>query len=94
MWRSWLEAHPREEQQWGRGIPWCCGLQWRMTVPASLPLLPTLTHSRPCSRPLQATHGTDYRRQPLGVNLAVVTVLVIAKLSSMHRVRILGINKD
>lgn len=43
---------------------------------------------------LLATHGTDYRRQPLGLNLALVAVLVIAKLSSMHRVRILGINRD
>ncbi|KDD72832.1 hypothetical protein H632_c2839p1, partial [Helicosporidium sp. ATCC 50920] len=42
---------------------------------------------------LLASHGTDYRRQPLGVNLAVVVVLLVAKLSSMHRVRILGINK-
>ena len=43
---------------------------------------------------LLATHGADYRRQPLGLNLFVVVVLVVAKLSSMHRVRILGINKD
>lgn len=42
---------------------------------------------------LLASNGTDYRRQPLGVNLIVVIVLVIAKLASMHRVRILGINK-
>lgn len=40
-----------------------------------------------------ATHGTDYARQPLGVNLVVVLVLLIAKLSSMHKVRILGINR-
>ncbi|GAB4817888.1 hypothetical protein N2152v2_004934 [Parachlorella kessleri] len=43
---------------------------------------------------LLASHGTDYRRQPLGLNLAVVVVLLVAKFSSMHRVRIFGINKD
>lgn len=42
---------------------------------------------------LLAAHSTDYRRQPLGINLLVVVVLVVAKLSSMHRVRIMGINK-
>lgn len=40
-----------------------------------------------------ASNGTDYRRQPLAINLVVVVVLLIAKLSSMHKVRILGINK-
>ena len=40
-----------------------------------------------------ATHGTDFRRQPLGVNLVIVLVLIIAKLPSMYRVRIFGINK-
>jgi hypothetical protein len=42
---------------------------------------------------LLATHGTDYARQPLGANVAVVIVLLVAKLSSMHRVRIFGINE-
>ena len=42
---------------------------------------------------LLACNGTDYRRQPLGINIAVVTVLLVAKLACMHRVRILGINK-
>jgi uncharacterized membrane protein (DUF2068 family) len=41
-----------------------------------------------------ATHSTDYRRQPLGINLFVVVVLLVAKLSSMHKVRILGINAN
>ncbi len=40
-----------------------------------------------------ATHGTDFRRQPLGLNLAVVLVLLIAKLPALHKVRIFGINK-
>lgn len=43
---------------------------------------------------LLACHSTDFRRQPLGLNLLVVLVLVVAKMSSMHRVRIFGINKD
>ncbi|BDA45306.1 ORM1-like protein 3 [Coccomyxa sp. Obi] len=42
---------------------------------------------------LLATHGTDYRRQPLGLNLIVLLVLVIAKFPAMHKVRIFGINK-
>ena len=33
------------------------------------------------------------RRQPLGLNLIVLLVLVIAKFPSMHKVRIFGINK-
>lgn len=41
---------------------------------------------------LLATHGTDFRRQPLGLNFLVVVVLLIAKLPAMHKVRILGIN--
>lgn len=40
-----------------------------------------------------ATHGSDYRRQPLGLNLAVVLILVIAKFSSMHKVRLFGIGE-
>lgn len=43
---------------------------------------------------LLASHGTDYARQPLGLNLLVVVVLTVAKMSSMHRVRIFGINSD
>jgi uncharacterized membrane protein (DUF2068 family) len=42
---------------------------------------------------LLASHSCDYARQPLGINLLVVVVLTVAKLSSMHRVRILGINR-
>lgn len=42
---------------------------------------------------LLATHGSDYRRQPLGVNLVVVLVLVVAKLSGMHKVRLFGIGE-
>lgn len=42
---------------------------------------------------LLASHTTDFRRQPLGINLLVVVILVVAKLSSMHQVRIMGINK-
>ena len=40
-----------------------------------------------------ASHGSAYDRQPLGINLGVLIVLLVAKLSSMHRVRIFGINK-
>lgn len=40
-----------------------------------------------------ATHGTDFRKQPLGLNLVVVLVLLIAKLPALHKVRIFGINK-
>ena len=42
---------------------------------------------------LLATNASDFSRQPLGINLLVVVVLLIAKLSSMHKVRIMGINK-
>ena len=42
---------------------------------------------------LLASHGSAYDRQPLGINLGVLLVLLVAKLSSMHRVRIFGINK-
>lgn len=41
-----------------------------------------------------ATHTSDFRRQPLLINAIVVIVLVLAKLSIFHRVRIFGINKD
>lgn len=40
-----------------------------------------------------ASHGCDYRRQPLGLNIVIVAWLVLAKLPAMHRVRILGIGK-
>ena len=40
-----------------------------------------------------ATHGTDFQRQPLGLNLIVVLVLLVAKLPALHKVRIFGINK-
>ena len=42
---------------------------------------------------LLATNSSDFRRQPLGINLIVVVVLLISKLSSMHKVRIMGINR-
>lgn len=42
---------------------------------------------------LLASHGSEYDRQPLGINLGVLIVLLVAKSSSMHRVRIFGINK-
>ena len=42
---------------------------------------------------LLATHGTDYRRQPLLINLVVLCVLVAAKTPGLHGVRILGINE-
>lgn len=40
-----------------------------------------------------ATHGSDFRKQPLGLNLVVVLVLLIAKLPALHKVRFFGINK-
>lgn len=40
-----------------------------------------------------ATHGTDFRKQPMGANLVVVIVLVLAKLPFFHKVRILGIGR-
>lgn len=33
-----------------------------------------------------ATHGADFRKQPLGLNLAVVLVLLAAKLPALHKV--------
>ena len=57
------------------------------------------THSRklftamPVLLFLLATNGTDFRKQPLGLNLVVVLVCVIAKLPALHKVRIMGINK-
>lgn len=41
-----------------------------------------------------ATHGADFRKQPLGLNLAVVLVLLIAKMPALHKVRFFGINAD
>lgn len=40
-----------------------------------------------------ATHATDFRKQPLGLNLAVVVLLLLAKLPAFHKVRIFGINR-
>ena len=51
-----------------------------------LTVLPALTFAA-------ATHGTDFASQPLGVNLAVLVALMVAKLPSMHRVRVFGINR-
>ena len=42
---------------------------------------------------LLATYGSDYRKQPLGLNLAVLILLVVAKLPGLHKKRFLGINK-
>ena len=42
---------------------------------------------------LLASHSSDYRQQPLALNLIAVVVLLVAKFPQMHRVRILGINK-
>jgi len=40
-----------------------------------------------------ATHGTQFEKQPLGLNLVVVIWLVLAKLPAFHKVRIMGINR-
>ncbi|CAD7699645.1 unnamed protein product [Ostreobium quekettii] len=42
---------------------------------------------------LLATHGSDFRQQPLLLNLVVVVVLLVAKTPAMHGVRLFGINK-
>jgi hypothetical protein len=41
---------------------------------------------------LLATHGSDYRRQPLFLNLVVMVVLVVSKIPALHKVRIFGVN--
>lgn len=43
-------------------------------------------------RYLIASHTTDYQRPMLFLNTIAVTVLVVAKLPNMHKVRIFGIN--
>lgn len=40
-----------------------------------------------------ATHGSDFKSQPLLLNFVVVVVLVVAKFPLMHKVRLFGINK-
>lgn len=40
-----------------------------------------------------ASHGSDYSAQPLGLNLVVLAVLLVAKLPAMHTVRLFGINR-
>lgn len=40
-----------------------------------------------------ATNGSDFKKQPLGLNFIVLVVLLVAKLPSMHKIRIFGINK-
>jgi ORMDL family len=42
---------------------------------------------------LLATHSSDYRRQPLALNLIAVVVLLVAKFPQLHKVRFFGINK-
>ncbi|KAF7002965.1 hypothetical protein CFC21_018364 [Triticum aestivum] len=41
---------------------------------------------------LIASHTTDYQHPMLFLNTIAVTVLVVAKLPNMHKVRIFGIN--
>ena len=40
-----------------------------------------------------ATHGTDFRKQPMGLNFGVMLLLLIAKLPALHKVRLFGINR-
>jgi hypothetical protein len=40
-----------------------------------------------------ASHGSDFRRQPLGLNFAALLVLVLAKLPLFDQVRFFGINE-
>ncbi|CAD7705017.1 unnamed protein product [Ostreobium quekettii] len=42
---------------------------------------------------LLATHGSDFRQQPLLLNLVLVVALLVAKTPGMHGVRLFGINK-
>ena len=42
---------------------------------------------------LLALNGADFKKQPLGLNLVVVLVLLIAKFAALDRVRFFGINK-
>ena len=72
---------------WGLDFePWVCAKMQNTANRKFLTIVPVVLF-------LLATHGTDYRRQPLGLNLIVLLVLVVAKFPSMHKVRIFGINK-
>ena len=45
-------------------------------------------------RYLIALHTTDYQQPMLFLNTLAVSVLVVAKLPNMHKVRIFGINAE
>lgn len=42
---------------------------------------------------LLAIHGSDYRQQPLFLNLLAMVVSVVSKFPALHKVRLFGINK-
>mmetsp|Transcript_5985 Transcript_5985/g.17135 ORF Transcript_5985/g.17135 Transcript_5985/m.17135 type:complete len:170 (-) Transcript_5985:514-1023(-) len=42
---------------------------------------------------LLAIHGSDYRRQPLFLNLMAMVISVVSKFPALHKVRLFGINK-
>lgn len=42
---------------------------------------------------LLAIHGSDYRQQPLFLNLLAMIVSVVSKFPALHKVRLFGINK-
>jgi len=46
------------------------------------------------NRYLIALHTTDYQQPMLFLNTLAVSVLVVAKLPNMHKVRIFGINAE
>jgi len=80
----WLKGSPIHDgltfwEQIDSGVQGTATRKFFMAVPLVLFLL--------------ASHSSEFERQPLGVNLVVVVVLLIAKMSSMHKVRIMGINK-
>ncbi|WVZ74236.1 hypothetical protein U9M48_022446 [Paspalum notatum var. saurae] len=51
-------------------------------------------HQLYCLRYLIALHTTDYQQPMLFLNTLAVSVLVVAKLPNMHKVRIFGINAE
>lgn len=66
-------------EQLDDGVQGTANRKFFMTIPVVLFIL--------------ASHGCEYQRQPLGLNLLVVLWLTLAKLPALHRVRIFGIGK-
>eukprot|EP01138_Halocafeteria_seosinensis_P012781 gb/GECG01013057.1/.p1 GENE.gb/GECG01013057.1/~~gb/GECG01013057.1/.p1 ORF type:complete len:197 (+),score=10.77 gb/GECG01013057.1/:1-591(+) len=66
-------------EQVDNGIPWTTTKKVLMIIPVILFLI--------------TCHATDYEIQPLIINGILNTILVVAKLPEMHRVRIFGVNR-